>query len=104
MRIPLMVLLTTPAVSVGVTVGNTPQLAVSAPLDGEVLIDTVASKAPNSQWTLDPRMQPQIGQSFVLDGAVSATSVVLHPSSIALAKKPEYLALGLDHGRDYWRM
>ena len=101
MKIPLMALLTTAAVSIGVTVGTTPPLAISAPLGGEMLIDTVASKAPNSQWTLDPRMQPQIGQSFVLDRTVSATSVVLHPSSIALAKKPEYLTMA--YRNQYYR-
>lgn len=59
----------------------------------EVLVDTVSAKTPNSELTVDPWMQPQIGQSFVLDRTVSATSVVLHPISMAIAKKPEYLAM-----------
>lgn len=65
----------------------------SAASTGEVLIDTVFAKVPNSAWTIDPRMQPQIGQSFILDRPVSVTAVVLHPSSMAIAKKPKYLVM-----------
>jgi len=77
----------------GLVIGVTQSPAASAPSQGEVLIDTVGAKVPNAFWTVDPRMQPQIGQSFILDRTVTSTSVVLHPSSMAIAKKWKYLGL-----------
>lgn len=65
----------------------------SAESQDQVLVDTVLAKVPNSAWTIDPRMQPQIGQSFMLSQPVAVSSVVLHPASIALAKKPKYLGM-----------
>jgi hypothetical protein len=81
------------AVVVAVVIAMALPSVVSAAQKDEVLIDTVGARVPNSFWTIDPRFQPQIGQSFVLDRTVSATSVVLHPASIALAKKPKYLGM-----------
>lgn len=85
--------LTAIAVVVGVVIAMAPPSVVSAAQKDEVLIDTVSARVPNSFWTIDPKFQPQIGQSFILDRTVSATSVVLHPASIALAKKPKYLGM-----------
>lgn len=56
-----------------------------------VLVDTVAATNLVTDWTVDPRMAPQIAQSFTLDRPVVASAVALHPSEISLAKKPEYL-------------
>lgn len=86
-------LFTSFAACVGLVVAPSVVVPSSAAQRGEVLIDTVAAKVPNSAWTIDPRMQPQIGQSFVLDRPVSVTEVVLHPASMAIAKKPQYLVM-----------
>lgn len=84
-----------PAVTLGLglVIGPTQSPAASAPSQGEVLIGMVGAKVHNAFWTVDPRMQPQIGQSFILDRTISSTSAVLHPSSIAIAKKWKYLGL-----------
>ena len=79
-------------VGIGLAAGSLP--AAVGETASQVLVDTVGARVPNGFWTVDPRMQPQIGQSFVLDRPVSATSIVLHPDSITLAKKPEYLVAG----------
>lgn len=84
-----------------VIIGAVASLLMAAPAraagEPQVLIDTVGAPEPNSLWTVDPRMTPQIGQSFILDRPVSATSVVLHPTEFSLAKKPEYLVAAYRH-------
>ena len=69
-------------------VGTASQALADEP---QVLVDTVGSTNLVTDWTVDPRMAPQIAQSFTLDRPVLATFVSLHPSEISLAKKPEYL-------------
>jgi hypothetical protein len=81
------------ALGVGLAAGMAQNPAASAPATDQVLIDTVGAKVPNSFWTVDPKHQPQIGQSFILDRTISSTSVVLHPSSMAIAKKWKYLGM-----------
>ena len=85
----------------GLLSGGVLSPTASAQPPGEVLIDTVTAPVPNSFWTIDPRMQPQIGQSFILDRTVTTTSVVLHPYSIALAKKWKYL--GMAYRNQYFK-
>ena len=57
----------------------------------QVLIDTVGRVKNTMTWTVDPRMAPQIGQSFTVDRPLLVTQVVLHPDELAFAKKAEYL-------------